>query len=130
MIGNVSLPSDSKDPKNGWEGYRMAAVYSSRFTTGPGVRLYFHAAALNGTSYVKEFIWIQDKDTWSDGATFHDVNPNSHIAATVDESNDILRLFYSTSDGTLQEAWMDLTDPSGRYKPGILPLSPRIPQSS
>ncbi|KAF6219167.1 hypothetical protein HO133_004992 [Letharia lupina] len=118
-VANLSLPSVTQDPKNDWDGYRMAAVYSENFNTGPGLRLYYHAENLTGAAYVQELIWTQSNDSWADGAKLHNPWPNSHLAATIDESTQILRLFFSSGNNTLQEAWMSLLDPTGTYKNGI-----------
>lgn len=118
-VANLSLPSVTQDPKNDWDGYRMAAVYSENFNTGPGLRLYYHAENLTGAAYVQELIWTQSNDSWADGAKLHNPWPNSHLAATIDESTQILRLFFSSGNNTLQEAWMSLLDPTGTYKNGM-----------
>ena len=119
MVGNITLPSGSSDPENSWDSYRMAAVHSANFAAGPGVRLFYHAQQLNGTSLVQELIWTQKNDSWVQGATIEGAWPNSHLAATIDESIGVLRLFYSTGGGTLQEAWTSLSDTSGTYKNGM-----------
>ena len=117
-IGNFTLPSVTQDPENGWDGYRMAAVYSEKFHTGPGVRLYYHAENLTGAPFVQELIWTQSSDSWTNGAKLLDPWPTSHLAATIDESTQILRLFFSSGNNTLQEAWMSLSDPTGTYRNG------------
>ncbi|CAD6575147.1 MAG: hypothetical protein ASARMPRED_007112 [Alectoria sarmentosa] len=118
-VGNLSLSSVTQDPKNDWDGYRMAAVYSENFHTGPGLRLYYHAENLTGAAYVQEMIWTQSTDSWANGAKLHNPWPNSHLAATIDESTQILRLFFSSGNNTLQEAWMSVSDPTGTYKNGV-----------
>lgn len=118
-VGNLSLPSVTQDPKNDWDGYRMAAVYSENFHGGPGIRLYYHAENLTGPSYVQELIWVQSTDSWTNGAKLHNPWPSSHLAATIDESTQILRLFFSSGNNTLQEAWMSVSDPTGTYKNGM-----------
>ena len=117
-VGNFTLPSVTQDPENGWDGYRMAAVYSANFHTGPGVRLYYHAENLTGAPLVQELIWTQSSDSWTNGAKLLDPWPTSHLAATIDESTQILRLFFSSGNNTLQEAWMSLSDPTGTYRNG------------
>lgn len=123
-VGNLSLPSEADDPQNDWDGYRMAAVYSENFHSGPGLRLFYHAEQLNGTSHVQELVWIQSNDSWSQGAKLHDPYPNSHLAATIDESTRTLRLFFSSGNGTLQEAWTSISDPTPNYSNGLSYYSP------
>ena len=118
-VGNFTLPSVTQDPENGWDGYRMAAVYSANFHTGPGIRLYYHAENLTGAPFVQELIWTQSSDSWTKGAKLLDPWPTSHLAATIDESTQILRLFFSSGNNTLQEAWTSLLDPTGTYKNGM-----------
>ena len=116
--GTVSLTSQGEDPKNDWDGYRMASVYSVNFDNGPGIRLFYHAAQLNGTSVVQELIWNQKNDSWSKGASLSKPYPNSHLTATVDETSKILRLFFSSGNNTLSEEWLNITNTSGGYSPG------------
>ena len=118
-VGNLSISSLTQDPKNDWDGYRMAAVYSENFHTGPGLRLYYHAENLTGAAYVQELVWTQSTDSWANGAKLHNPWPNSHLAATIDESTQILRLFFSSGNNTLQEAWMSVSDPTETYKNGM-----------
>ena len=119
MVGNITVPSDNNnDPKNNWDSYRMAAVYSTSFQSGPGLRLYYHAEELNGTSWVQELIWDQRNDTWSLGATFYDAWPSSHLAATVDESSKILRFFFSSGNLTLSEYYTNISSPDSGYHKG------------
>ena len=117
-VGNFTLPSVTQDPENGWDGYRMTAVYSENFHAGPGVRLFYHAENLTGAPFVQELIWTQSSDSWTNGAKLLNPWPTSHLAATIDESTQILRLFFSSGNKTLQEAWMSLSDPTGTYKNG------------
>lgn len=119
-VGNFSITSATQDPTNDWDGYRMAAVYSQNFHTGPGLRLYYHAENLTGTTYVQELIWTQSTDSWVNGAKLYNPWPTSHMVATIDDSTQILRLFFSSGNSTLQEAWMSVSDPSGTYKNGRL----------
>ena len=118
-VGNISVPSESNpDPKNGVGSYTMAAVYSQNFTTGPGIRLFYHAELLNGTSFVQEMIWIQTKDSWTKGAKIPNVWPNSKLAATIDDENGLLRLFFMTGNETIQEMYYDINDAHGEYQSG------------
>ena len=120
MAGNISLPpGDNNDVENSWDSYRMAAVYSTNFYTGPGIRLFYHSQQLNGSSFVQEMIWIQTNDTWSAGAKLSNVWPNSHMVATMDNSTNILRLFFSSGGNTLQEMWLPITDPNAEYTAGM-----------
>ena len=121
VTGNVSQPLQSGDPKNNWDGYRMAAVYSSNFHTGPGIRLFYHATQLDGTSFVQEMIWRQNNDSWSKGAVLSRPVPNSHLAATVDESTNILRVLFSSGDKTLSEEWIDISSSTTNYTSGMYP---------
>ncbi|MCJ1226336.1 hypothetical protein MMC12_002986 [Toensbergia leucococca] len=121
-IGNMSVPSSdisTEDPSNDWDSYRLAAVYSTNFATGPGCRLFYHSQDLNGTTWVQEMIWIQSSDSWTHGASIIGPWPNSDLAATVDESTQILRLFYSAGNLTLQESWLNMSDPRAEYQIGV-----------
>ena len=123
-IGNISVPETNsvENPPNDWDSYRMAAVYSTEFYGGPGARLFYHSlAAPNGTSCVQELIWNQTADTWSLGATLADPYPNSHLAVTIDDSTRMLRLFYSVGNLTLQESFLNISDPNGVYDQGTSP---------
>lgn len=118
--GNVTTPdSDDNDPINDWDGYRLAAVYSRKFAAGPEARLFFRSQELNGTSSVQELIWNQTGDAWSKGFTFDSAWPTSHFSASIDESTNILRLFFSIGGKTLQEYWTDITTPETAYRKGI-----------
>ncbi|KAL2039442.1 hypothetical protein N7G274_007714 [Stereocaulon virgatum] len=120
MTGNISLPPGKKDPENEWDGYRLAAVYSTKFHNGPGIRLFYHSQwQSNGTSFVQELIWNQQNDSWTKGVTLNRVWPNSHMAATIDDSTNILRLFFSSGNNALQELYLSITDPSGQYTNGL-----------
>lgn len=77
----------------------MAAVYSKDFEAGPGIRLFFHTQDLNGTSWIQEGIYVQSQDKWYPGAHITGAWPNSHIGVTIDESTQILRLFFSAGNG-------------------------------
>ncbi len=119
--GNISTEPGDRDPKNDWDGYRMAAVYSKNFSTGPGIRLFYHAPQLNGSSFVQEMIWVQGNDSWTQGSQILGAHPGSHLTTIVDESIGILRLFFSAANGTLQEMWTKLSDPSNSdYRKGTL----------
>ncbi|KAL8864421.1 MAG: hypothetical protein Q9174_007364, partial [Haloplaca sp. 1 TL-2023] len=52
------------------------------------------------------------------GQQIPSVSPNSHIAATVDDKNGLLRLYFSSGGLTLQEMWLNYTDPKGLYNKG------------
>ena len=118
-VGNMTLPSESTpDPKNGVGSYAMAAVYSENFTSGAGTRLFYHAELLNGTSYVQEMVWTQAKDAWTKGAQISSVWPNSKLSATIDENNGLLRLFFTTGNGNLQEVYCSITDAHWKYQNG------------
>ncbi|KAL9016972.1 MAG: hypothetical protein Q9185_005667 [Variospora sp. 1 TL-2023] len=121
MKGNLSLPENNQnnDPINRFDGFRMAAVYSERFRTGPGTRLFFHTSAVNGTTWVQEWIWSKSSDQWQIGQSITNVHPNSHLAATVDERNDLLRLYFSSGNLTLQEVWLNISDANGLYNNGF-----------
>ena len=97
----------------------MAAVYSRRFAAGPQARLFYRRQELNGTNYIQEVIWDQANDKWSKGAVFDDAWPTSHFAATIDESTNILRLFFSSGGKTLQEYRADISIPNTVYTKGV-----------
>ena len=118
MTGNLTSPVNNNDPKNTWDGYRFAAVYSRNFSTGPGARLFYHAQEMDGSNFVQELIWAQNNDSWTKGAMIEDANPNSHLAATVDESIGILRLFFSSGNRSLLEAWTSMGSSGGNYTKG------------
>jgi len=118
--GNFSaVPEEA--PQNNWDGYEMAAVYSPNFQDGPGIRLFYHAGAQNGTSYVQELIWSLKADAWSKGATFSKPYAYSHLAAVVDESQKILRLFFSSGGKTLSEEWLNISNIQAGYSAGMTP---------
>ena len=124
-FGNLSstfgnLNSD-QDPSNEWGSYRMAAVFSESFKTGPGARFFYHTRSGNGSPLVQEMLWNMSNDTWSQGYQFSDPWPKSDLTATIDSTTQTLRLFYSSGNLTLQESWLNLTDPSAVYKSGMLP---------
>lgn len=119
MTGNLSLPAfdGTLDPVNQFDSFRMAAVYSENFCTGAGTRLFYHASASNG-SWVQEWIWTKETDDWRKGQAIINVYPRSHLAATVDEQNGLLRLYFSSSSYHLQEMWLNISDPNGLYNNG------------
>ncbi|KAL8948953.1 MAG: hypothetical protein Q9222_004905, partial [Ikaeria aurantiellina] len=130
VMGNLSLPDakPNQNPPNDFDSYRMAAVYSENFYSGAGTRLFYHASSVNGTTWVQEWIWTQSTDNWRTGQAIQNVYPNSHLAATVDEENKLLRLFFSSGNLTLQEVWLNITDPNGLYNNG-LPIPNFLPQN-
>ena len=123
MVGQITSSLATDGPRNSWDSYRMAAVYSTNFMSGPGARLFYHAQHLDGSNIVQELVWSQNNDTWSQGAAIEGVRPNSHLAATIDESIGILRLFYSAGNETLQESWTSLSDTGGNYRIGTSRIS-------
>ncbi|KAL8819577.1 MAG: hypothetical protein Q9223_002021 [Gallowayella weberi] len=120
-IGNITLPKDAQtlDPINQFDSFSMAAVYSENFVGGAATRLFYHRSAENGTNWVQEWIWTQSTDNWRIGQAIPNVYPNSHLAATVDEENRLLRLFFSSGNLTLQEMWLNISDPNGLYNNGF-----------
>lgn len=119
-LGSVETPNNNdNDPVNDWDGYRLAAVYSRNFVGGPQARLFYRAQENNWSNWIQEVIWNHSSDSWSKGASFKDPWPTSHFAASIDESTNILRLFYSTGGKTLQEYWTDITTPDTVYKKGF-----------
>ena len=115
MAGNLTSPENNGDPQNSWDSYSFTAVYSRNFSTGPGARLFYHAQYMNSTAFVQEMIWIQTNDSWIKGAELADINPNSRLAASIDESQGTLRLFYSTGNKSLEERMTRLQG-DGRYR--------------
>lgn len=99
----------------------MAAVYSPDFQDGPGIRLFYHAVELNGSTYVQELIWNQKNDAWSKGAQFSKPYAYSHLAAVVDESTKTLRLLFSSGGKTLSEEWLDISNIQAGYSAGMWP---------
>lgn len=121
LVGNISLPKNNdNDPENDWDSFRIAAVYSDAFSAGPQVRLYYHQPQVNGNAtWIQELIWFQNNDTWAEGARFTDAWPRAHMAATIDDTTQVLRLFFSTGGKTLQEYYAFVNDPDLSYKKGI-----------
>ncbi|KAL8726902.1 MAG: hypothetical protein Q9166_006391 [cf. Caloplaca sp. 2 TL-2023] len=129
-VGNITLPKTSQnlDSINQFGSFRMAAVYSENFVTGPETRLFHHKPSSNGTNWVQEWIWTKKTDDWRIGQAIPNVYPNSHIAATVDEQNKLLRLYFSSGNLTLQEMWLNITDFNGLYNNGFT-LKKFLPQN-
>ena len=125
MLGNLTLPAqvDDQGPTNSWDSYRMTAVYSKMFKTGPGARLFYHAQQMDGSSFVQEMVWLQNNDSWSQGATIKGVYPNSRLSAVCDEKIGVLRLFYSSGNRTLQESYTSMSTVGGTYKNGKSPAN-------
>lgn len=121
LVGNISVPKNNdNDPENDWDSFRIAAVYSDAFSAGPQVRLYYHQPQVNGNAtWIQELIWFQNNDTWAEGAQFTDAWPRAHMAATIDDTTQVLRLFFSTGGKTLQEYYAFVNDPDLSYKKGI-----------
>lgn len=129
VAGKVSVPKSNQnpqDPDNDWDGYRMAAVYSDRFSTGNGTRLFCHQTGSNGINWVQEYIWTRSTESWRAGQAIGNVSPNSHIAATLDDKNSLLRLYFSSGSLTLQEVWLNISDPNALYNNGRA-LPPYLP---
>lgn len=119
LAGKTTLPNvQNLDPINQFDGYRMAAVYSDIFANGAGTRFFYHRSSSNGTNWVQEWIWTRETDNWKTGQVIPNVYPNSHIAATVDEQNRLLRLYFSIGNLTLQESYLNISDPQGLYNTG------------
>ena len=100
------------------DSYRMAAVYSEHFTSGPGCRLFYHTGDSTG-HWVQEMIWYRKNDTWTPGHRIDDALPNSHLSATVDDSTKTLSLFYINVINNrqyLQYSWTNITDDKGYHK--------------
>ncbi|MCJ1378079.1 hypothetical protein MMC17_001175 [Xylographa soralifera] len=121
--GNLSISESNpeQDPSNTWDSYRMAAVYSKDFIGGPQARLYYHTMT-DGTNLVpivQEKIWSQNNDSWTTGRQFFDAWPNSNLAITTDTATSTIRLYYSSGNLTLQEAWFDLNHQSAGWQSGL-----------
>ncbi|KAL8852779.1 MAG: hypothetical protein Q9221_002409 [Calogaya cf. arnoldii] len=131
IAGNTTLPKDAQnlDPINQFDGYSMAAVHSELFAAGAGTRLFYHQSSSNGTNWVQEWIWTRENDSWKTGQLIRDVYPNSKIAATVDEQNRLLRLYFSIGNLTLQESYLNISDPQGLYNNGFK-LTNILPQNN
>lgn len=119
--GNGPLPAGTNptnDPNNGWDSYSLAAAYSPKFGTGSEGRLFYHYTAANGSQWVQELMWNQTADAWTNGQVITDAWPNSHLSAVVDDTHQMLRLFYSSGNLTLKESWTDLNNQNATYRPG------------
>ena len=120
LVGNITVPKNNGDPENDWDSLRIAAVYSDAFADGPQVRLYYHQQQISGGgTWIQELIWFVQNDTWLEGYQFKDAWPRAHMTATIDDTTQILRLFYSTGDKNLQEYWAAVNDPDLTYKKGL-----------
>ena len=121
LVGNISIPKNTdNDPENDWDSFRIAAVYSDAFSAGPQVRLFYHQPQINGNgTWIQELIWYQNNNTWAEGAQFPDAWPRAHMVATIDDTTQVLRLFFSTGGKTLQEYYAFVNDPDLTYKPGL-----------
>ncbi len=133
VMGDFTLQSNDSaelNPDNNWDGYKISAAYSANFADGPGARLYYHFTAQNGSQWVQELRWYQNEDTWEAGVAIPDVMPNSDLTALVDERHKAVRVFYCTGNGTLQEAWQNITEGNSTYNIGKASYLPRpIPPS-
>ena len=96
----------------------MAAAYSTKFSTGPGARLFYHGGNAS-TPWVQELIWLQSNDSWREGAKLYGADASSHFAVTIEPASHILRLFYSTGDGAVEEQWLNLTAEDTGYQRGV-----------
>ena len=114
----MPVNGSSDEPQNDWDSYRLAAAYSANFHGGPQARLFYHRQADNGSTFVQEMIWTQNNDSWAYGQVVGGSVPYSHLAVTIDEVTKTLRLFYSAGNLTLQESWLNLTDPNPTYQRG------------
>ena len=97
----------------------MTAAYSTKFYGGPQGRLFIHQDSVTNGSYVQEWVWDQQTDHWTLGHQLYEPLPGSHLAATVDERSNTLRLFYATTNLTLQERTLDISQPNATYEQGI-----------
>ena len=109
-------PLENDDLNNGWS-YRIAAVHSNNFYSGPGARLFYHADQTNIQSnhLIQELKCYKKNEIWILVDRFANAAPNSHLSATIDESTKILRLFYSSGNETWQEQVLNITDPNAVY---------------
>ncbi len=117
--GKFEVHAASAENETDHGSFALAAVYSTDFASGPGARVYYHARPdeQNQTGWVQELIWDQKSDSWAMGARLPDPVSTSQLAVTI--NGQILRLFYSTGSGTLQEHWLNITDPRGNYIKGM-----------
>ena len=116
--GNFQVNGSAANPDDNGS-LRLAAAYSTDFSTGPGARVFYHAKPQDGSpdSWVQELIWDQQSDSWSAGAKITDPVPNSQLTATIDGK--FLRLFYCSGNGTLQESYLNMTDSRAKYTKGM-----------
>lgn len=128
-INNISLKAtgtsgasqDTKgDPRNIWDSYRMTSAYSADFFSGAQGRLFYHSLGTNDSNVVQEMVWTQSSDSWSYGHIFPQPWPTSHLAATINSLTQTLHLFYATEDHTLQESWLNISEPGATWQIGKL----------
>ena len=112
--GNFSIEGDG-----GFNGYRIAAVYSQHFAAGPGARIYFHQAD-GDSSWVQELVWTQKTDTWTQGSRLFGPTTDSHLCAMIEPQSQAVRLFYSTPDNAVKEIWWNITDQIPQYQQGVV----------
>ena len=96
----------------------MAATYSTNFSTGPGARLFYHGSNKTDT-WIQELIWYHQNDSWAMGTAIFGADPTSHLAATIEPLSQVLRLFYSSGSGAIEEQWIDITAPNATYQLGV-----------
>ena len=111
--GNSSFAGEG-----GWNGFRMAAAYSANFSSGPGARLFYHGGNASAT-WIQELVWNHRNDSWRPGASIFGADPTSHLTATIEPSSLVLRLFYSSGGGTVEEQWLNVTAPDATYQRGL-----------
>ncbi|SLM37184.1 hypothetical protein LPUS_06915 [Lasallia pustulata] len=122
VVGSGPLPAGANpmnDPSNNWDSYSLAAAYSPKFGTGSEGRLFYHYTATNGSQWVQELLWNQTADVWTSGQVITDAWPNSHLSAVIDDTHQMLRLFYSSGNLTLKESWTDLNNQNATYRAGV-----------
>lgn len=108
------------DRRNSWDSYRMASAYSADFYGGAQGRFFYQSQGSNDGTIVQEMVWTQTGDSWSYGHIFTDVWPSSHLAATVNTVIHTLHLFYTTGNHTLQESWLNISEPGATWQTGKL----------
>ena len=113
VSGNTSFVGDG-----GWNGFRMAAAYSTNFSTGPGARLFYHGGNAS-MPWIQEIVWNHQNDSWRMGASIFGADPTSHLTATIEPASLVLRLFYSSGSGTVEEQWVNMTAPNATYQRGL-----------
>ena len=113
VSGNNSFAGDG-----GWNGFRMAAVYSTAFAGGRGGRLYYHGG--NATiNWIQELVWHYANDSWSLGAMLFGAVPGCHLTVTIEPRTNILRLFYASGQSDVAERWLNITTKNASYQSGI-----------